>query len=224
MTESEWLTSTNPAAMWRHLNSIELMGKDDSFSCDDLRCIFGNPFRRTRPQRFLEQHTGQDCCDRHADQKACDCRSDWNAVLQWSNGLLPRMAQQMRGGERCEVCDGEGMFEAADIRVCSICHGTGKTPPRFADIPVLLDAYLEACEELRLEPEEEIVMHLRGMARCPHCLGTGKEESRYGSGPDCVPTGCIWCGGDGDFKKGTGWLRSDAGHCSGCWVLSLFCG
>lgn len=69
----------------------------------------------------------------------------------------------------------------------------------------------------------DILAHLRGLRRCPRCLGTGKDHVSYGNGKSYAAK-CMCCGEVGPLDFGPGWIAGKSSHARGCHVLDLLLG
>ena len=224
MTEHEWLTSDDPAAMWQHVRDRATPAQHDAFrlalldkSCWEppkfslsiraaiLRDIFGNPFR---PITWDGDVAFQVTCN----EPGKDCREPRiflrPAWLSWNDGAVPKLAASIAGGQKCEMCSEgcplcggpEAEYHTACC-VCQPCHGTGRTPPRFEDMPILADALEQASDG---RAPRELIVHLRGMERCPNSASLAMDD-------------CPLC-------KDTGWMPLRGPHVQSCWALTLLGG
>lgn len=224
MDEREWLSSQSPVQMMNYIrrqpaNFVEqekrLVRADprpckDKVFADAVRCVFGNPWRRVRFPRDGEIGPGEKLnVDRESVTLLDPC------ILSWSNGDLPRMAQEIAGGV-CSECDDGRVWNRQDhpdyigTVPCKLCRGTGRTPSDYSRsrLLILADAYQEAAGDAACE---DVWRHLRGESRCPMCLGTTKvkfQSSMHVAGSVC--------------KCGTGWIPSHAECVPGCWAVDLF--
>lgn len=93
---------------------------------------------------------------------------------------------------------------------------------RFDELPILGDALSDAnCRE------QSLIMHCYGKETCPTCLGKGQVLWSYDEAPDCWAccTGChmTTLGPDGK-PVGCGWINLRGPHCRGCWAIELLRG
>jgi len=214
MTEAEWLTSTNPAALLDYLV----------------------PREGRNPHRTRMNHPS--CSDRKLRLFACACCRLWNTYRNHGdldealnryemngNPLFPRpeeWAENRALGISLAEDSAEIATRAALLRDIfgnpwrqdlilhdelrpwlrwhdGLIHALARTiydEHRFLDMPILADALEEAgCQD------EDILRHCRGFRKCEVCLGTREE---------CL---CI-----------DGWWLDATEHVRGCWVLDLILG
>ena len=287
MTESQWLSSTDPAAMLAYLRerglATEALLRAFVVACREtaspartawewdisteeglriaasdwstefyqgmdfrpraaaiLRDVFGNPFRSLPCMKLPGPHT-------HPLNEEWQHPSDGWRWLIWNDGTVPKLARSILGGEeKCEACGGSGWIsfnKKQSGMTCPDCcgKGTGKTPPNFADMPILADALEESgCAN------EEILRHCRGFQVVPLetmpciCNRCGRTENRRHWS---VQSRCQKCRGSMrrpddkkiPFESSTskakerkiavecGW-RPGVVHARGCWVLRLLMG
>jgi hypothetical protein len=135
------------------------------------------------------------------------------------------LAREIYGGEEtCGRCDGDGEAHGSDRPFewsgpgsypgpCPVCHGTGKVTRPFnaALMPILADALEDAgCTDA------EVLNHLRGLRRCPRCAPLNHGEGIIGCGDMLRKETGLFCNG--------GWVRNDAPHVRGCFVIDLLLG
>ena len=140
----------------------------------------------------------------------------------------------------CPECLGSGELTTSHRFTCYTCGGKGTVSPvnpwLTPDVRSLAQAAYEerdpasghldqvrlcimadALEEVGCD-SGDLLRHLRGLDRCPMCLGTG--EGRLNDDRPEAPVGS-WrvcdCGGKG-------WVRSPGPHVRGCWALDLIRG
>jgi len=172
-----------------------------------LREIVGNPFRPMLPAAQV-RWVGDLCYRLDNGLLADGIHPDW---LTPTVVMLARTAYE----ERIDASEVEAVAAQPDRTpdsrpaVAGQPRAGGRLGPQQlvtgtldpARLAVLSDALEEAgCTD------EEILRHLRGWERCPHCLGHGRLDD--GSGE---PLECLHC----DYPNPQGW---------GCWALDLVLG
>ena len=65
--------------------------------------------------------------------------------------------------------------------------------------------------------DQDILNHLRGLARCWACLGEGGEKTNYAMGDKKLYLTCLIC-------SGSGWVPSPCHAVRGCWAIDLLLG
>lgn len=232
VTEQQWLSSTDPVQMHTFLRGRGLLSelKRFAFVRDSLatptptssaaltRDIWGNPFKPMWVRRSTFEQLpvtkapistlpGALVVESMTSVRVEILEDSW---LTWNDGTIPKLARAIRGGERCEICEGPGDVRH-EIQSCPACRNTGKTSPDWSLMPIMADALEESgCQN------EEILMHCRGMERCPNCLGLPSPitaiDMRSGIPRviSCVSRQC---------ENGLIPLRGP--HVAGCWVLDL---
>lgn len=185
---------------------------------DLLREIFGNPFR-SLPVWKHEGRPGLGPID--------DLLTNWITPQVLA---LATAAYEERG-RKCERCLGHKKIRApsrgvprgahpmvavSEWTTCPYCHGSGRTGDGHLSIDtlgILSDRLEEAgCDNA------DILMHLRGLKRCPKCLGSGGKVTRYLMGGSPIILACQAC------IKTPGWVPCPAPHYRGMWSLDLVIG
>lgn len=219
MTESEYLVSTDPAAMLFQLLGREPQGDQTAwgrmpvasdrklrlFACACFRGTVHTPSAKIE-NRWVE--TGIDQEGRSAD--AAGVALDW-ARTKAKNGTGAEGAALLRDifgspwkSQRivCMARSAKQLLFGTDTnRVKSIAQRI-YDDRTFEDMPILADALEDAgCED------DEILKHCRGMERCPECSGAGFILNRW-----CTPC------------EHKGWIPLRGPHVRGCFVLDLMLG
>ena len=143
------------------------------------------------------------------------------AWLAWNDGAVPKLAASIASGQRCGQCKWfekitpygreQGWQYADGWEKCSHCHGTGRTPPSFEDMPILADALFEASDG---RAPKELLNHLRGMERIPmECKHNGTATFN-----DLAAMNCKSCHGTGKIH---GLIPLRGPHTTACWALRL---
>lgn len=217
MTEQDWPTSTDPAAMLEHVRPKASDRKLQLFSraclaiiqseagcaghpADLLREIFGNPFRpyatkKIRPSALgaagIECKHGYDLCS-ICDAETTPFGEQLAGWLTWNNGTIPKLAQ--------------AIYDDRD----------------WSAMPVLADALEEAgCRE------GAILQHCREKATsdcdggCQQLIRPTSSKGKWmlyeDAGPESRWLTCPKCNGSGQITK-------PIIHVRGCWVLDLLLG
>lgn len=161
-----------------------------------IRDTFGNPFRPVTvnpewltPQvcslaeAAYEERPGRVCSNWQSD--TCPWKLDYENMVDGGGSMYPNK------------------------KPCPTCHGSGRIEDGTLD-PVTLAVLADALEEAGCT-DEAILMHLRGMERCPACRGEGEFSAGY----------------PGDMYKcqcGSGWIPLRGPHYRGCHVIDTILG
>jgi len=229
MTEQEWLTSTSCYTMFSRLMIRKPSPSERKCVLYARRCCelahlstvtntFGDPYKdpdlEKKPNYIgttARQWAKNWTVDYWADITPGNLRVSKEARADLLRDLFGNPFRPVPfpcgGSHRHEGEDACGTTRVKDCNKCQSLFtwngGVILTTARrmydtgdFGDIPVLADMLEEAgCDN------EEILMHLRGIRRCPECWMTEK----------------LVCG----TCTGTGFIQFDAPHVRGCWVVDL---
>lgn len=226
MTESEYLTSTDPAALLRHVEGRATEEQLRWFVEACRAAFMRNPddWSLSDDWRGLARSWAEGGCERRAallreifgpfrplQRKYISCLCG-GELVPLKKDTLPLLSV-------CSKCHADGPFWADVVHgekwpwlawndgtiphLARSIHDSG----RFEDMAILADALVEAgCQE------EELIAHCRNLERCWKCLGAD-----IASRPRDWDIVCPEC-------HGTGWTPLRGPHVPGCWLTTLLAG